>query len=224
MKKFFDTLIRPRREWMRRLMLVLSGAAAGACMTFPTYAGAVMQWLVYIPVAWVLYSMSGDETATPRLCLRAWRRGVLFFMSEYLVVWHWFFSFYPLDFTGMSRASAAVVVGVAWIGLSLLASLAGGFVFVFFIIGARGRAAKRLPILLPFLGGALFAVFEWVETIGWMGVPWGRAALGQLAFASAPTVQSASLFGSYFIAFLIVSVSFLLAQSLLSRRRAAVLI
>ena len=219
MKKISVDILRPRRAPVRLLMLALSGALAGLCITFPTHVGAFLQWLVYVPAAWVLYAMSGDNTGTARRFLRSWRYGFLFFMSEYLVVYHWFFSFYPLDFTGMSRASAAVVVVVAWVGLSLLASLAGGFVFVLFVLAARGKAAQRLPWLMPFTGGALFALFEWVETIGWMGVPWGRAALGQLAFDSSLTVQSASLLGSYFVTFLIVSVSFLMAQAALRRRR-----
>ena len=222
MKKISVDILRPRRAPVRLLMLALSGALAGLCITFPTYVGAFLQWLVYVPAAWVLYAMSGDDTGTARRFLRSWCYGFLFFMSEYLVVYHWFFAFYPLDFTGMSRASAAVVVMVAWVGLSLLASLAGGFVFVLFVLAARGKAAKRLPWLMPFTGGALFALFEWVETIGWMGVPWGRAALGQLAFDSSLTVQSASLLGSYFVTFLIVSVSFLMAQAALSERRVAV--
>lgn len=144
-------------------------------------------------------------------------------MAEYLVNYHWFFSFYPLDFTGMSRASAAVVVAVAWIGLSILASVAGGAVFLLFVAAARGRAAKDAPVVLPFIGGALFALFEWVETLGWMGVPWGRAALGQLAFGNAVTVMSASMFGSYFVTFLIVSFSFLIADAACRPKRAAII-
>lgn len=223
MKKFFSLLTHPRTAAERSLLLAISGILAGLCITFPTHVGAVLQWAVYVPAAFVLFEVSGDDGKTGRILGRACRCGFLFFMSEYLVNYHWFFSFYPLDFTGMSRASAAVVVAVAWLGLSFLASIAGGAVFLLFVLAARGRAAKDAPVLLPFIGGALFALFEWVETIGWMGVPWGRAAMGQLAFKSAVTVQSASLFGSYFVTFLIVSVSFLAARAMLSEKRGAVL-
>ena len=223
MKKILNIIIHPRRAWLRAAMLAVCGAVAGLCITFPTYAGAFLQWFAYISAAWVLFSMSRDEARLPRLLWRAYRYGFLFFMAEYLVNYHWFFSFYPLDFTGMSCASAAVVVAVAWIGLSLLASVAGGAVFLLFVGAARGRAAKEAPALLPFVGGALFALFEWVETIGWMGVPWGRAALGQLAFDRAVAVQSASLFGSYFVTFLIVSFSFLIAEAAVSEKRGALL-
>lgn len=186
----------PRTAALRMPMLAVSGVLAGLFMTFPTYIGAVLQWLVYIPAAWVLFSLARDGDGARRVYLRAYRYGFFFFMAEYLVNYHWFFSFYPLDFTGMSRASAAVVVAVAWIGLSILASVAGG---------------------------ALFALFEWVETLGWMGVPWGRAALGQLAFGNAVTVMSASLFGSYFVTFLIVSFSFLIADAACRPKRAAII-
>ena len=211
----------PRTVALRMPMLAVSGVLAGLFMTFPTYIGAVLQWLVYIPAAWVLFSLARDVDGARRVYLRAYRYGFFFFMAEYLVNYHWFFSFYPLDFT--SRASAAVVVAVAWIGLSILASVAGGAVFLLFVAAARGRAAKDAPVVLPFIGGALFALFEWVETLGWMGVPWGRAALGQLAFGNAVTVMSASMFGSYFVTFLIVSFSFLIADAACRPKRAAII-
>lgn len=214
-----DCIIHPTKRVVRMLMLILSGIAAGAAITFPTIPGACLQWLLYIPAALVMISMAEEEGAASRGRLwRMYRYGFLFFMSEYLVVYHWFFSFYPLDFTGMSRPSAAVVVMVAWLGLSFLASVAGGGVFLLFAVLTRGRAVRRCPLLRPFLGGALFALFEWVETIGWMGVPWGRIALGQLSIDGTPTVRVASWFGSYFVAFAVVSVSFLLAEAIVARR------
>lgn len=214
-----EGIIHPAKKSVRMLMLILSGIAAGAAITFPTNVGACLQWLIYILAALVMISMSEEEGSAARGRLwRMYRYGFLFFMSEYLVVYHWFFSFYPLDFTGMSRPSAAVVVMVAWLGLSFLASVAGGGVFLLFAVLTRGRAMRRCPFLRPFLGGALFALFEWVETIGWMGVPWGRIALGQLSIAGAPTVRVASWFGSYFVAFAVVSVSFLLAEAIVARR------
>ena len=98
----------PRTAALRMPMLAVSGVLAGLFMTFPTYIGAVLQWLVYIPAAWVLFSLARDGDGARRVYLRAYRYGFFFFMAEYLVNYHWFFSFYPLDFTGMSRASAAV--------------------------------------------------------------------------------------------------------------------
>lgn len=223
MKNAIFSLLHPRKVPLRLCMLAFGGIMAGACITFPTIPGMILQWFAYIPAALVLFSASDDDISLPRRLGRAWRYGFFFFMCEYLVVYHWFFSFYPLDFTGMSHASAAVVVLLAWLGLSFLASIAGGFVFLMFELIARGKTAKKAPIALPFIGGALFAVFEWVETLGWLGVPWGRVALGQLATDYSPTVQSASIFGSYFVCFVIVSFSFLLAQALLCERRAAML-
>lgn len=216
--RLIDSIVRPTKRFVRMLMLILSGIAAGAAITFPTDVGACLQWLIYIPAALVMISMSEEDgTAARGRLWRIYRYGFLFFMSEYLVVYHWFFSFYPLDFTGMSRPSAAVVVMVAWLGLSFLASVAGGGVFLLFAVLTRGSAVRRCPLLRPFLGGALFALFEWVETIGWMGVPWGRIALGQLSIDGAPTVRAASWFGSYFVAFAVVCVSFLLAEAILAR-------
>lgn len=206
-------LLRPRKSGIRLLYIVLSGVVTGFCITFPSWAGMILEWIAFVPASLALLSLAGDEKVKYR---RIYGMGLLFFMSEYLVVYHWFFDFYPLDFTGMSRGYAAVVVGVAWIGLSLLAALAGGFVFVLFVLTARRPALKKNTLILPFAAGALWAVFEWSQTIGWTGVPWGRLALGQLAGNFTVGVLSSSLFGPYFITFLIVTVSFLVGGALYS--------
>lgn len=53
----------PRTVALRMPMLAVSGVLAGLFMTFPTYIGAVLQWLVYIPAAWVLFSLAQIHTA-----------------------------------------------------------------------------------------------------------------------------------------------------------------
>lgn len=143
---------------------------------------------------------------------RAYLFGLFFFMSFYTVIFHWFIYLYPLEFTGMSRASAAVVVMAGWFGLSLLQALAGGLVFVALVLAGRTSFVRRRPIILPFVAGALWTLHEWSQTLFWSGVPWGRLPIGQSVM---PTmIQTASLFGPYFITFLIVTVNFCLALAI----------
>ena len=143
---------------------------------------------------------------------RAYALGFFFFMSFYTVIFHWFIYLYPLEFTGMTRASAAVVVAAGWIGLSLLQASVGGLVFVLFALIGRTHIARRHRLLMPFVAGALWVVFEWSQTLFWTGVPWGRLPIGQTTMPV--MIQTASLFGSYFVTLLIISVNFCLALAI----------
>jgi apolipoprotein N-acyltransferase len=56
---------------------------------------------------------------------------------------------------------------------------------------------------------------EWIRTQFWFGVPWGRLSLGQLMDGVPYSVLSSSIFGTYFVTFLIVVISCLIAQALI---------
>lgn len=205
-----NKLCHPSRR-LRRLYLLLSGVLLGLCVTFPTAVGAVAEWFAAVPAALAVYALAEEEKLR---YFRVWGLGVLFTMAEYLVNYHWFIRMYPLDFTGMSRGAAVVVIFLGWWGLSFLAAIVGGLCFALEIAVSRTPVCRRFPALRAFSAGALFAVFEWTQTQTWMGVPWGRLALGQLAGNFTISVMPASLFGSYFITFLIISAAFLLADGL----------
>ncbi len=203
-------LLDPEKRSVQFLYLTVSGLVSGICMAFPSIFGAVIEWLAFIPAALVLY------TAINRRCslARAYWGSFWLVYSQHIIVYHWFVSFYPLEFTGMSKLSAAGVVLIAVFGLSFLAAMFGGvFGLMAFAIG-RLNISRRHPILIPIAAACLYVLCEWIRTQFWIGVPWGRLALGQLTDGAPLTVLSASVFGSYFITFLIVLVSFLIAQSL----------
>ena len=199
-----NKLLRPSSVWQRLLYLAASALALGLCMCFPTALGAIIEWVAFIPAALVLFALAEK----PR---RAYLYGFFFFYVMYFVVWHWVLSLYPMDFVGMSNASSAAVVALAWLGLPLLAAIAGGFVFLVF--ARLGKSCHSA--LLPFLAATLWVVFEWSQTLTWAGVPWGRLALGQLVGNFTVTAMSASLLGSYFVSALIIATSALAAQALL---------
>ena len=83
----------------------------------------------------------------------------------------------------------------------------------------RGNFLSGKPILQPLLFAALWAVREWIQaSIGWAGVPWARLPLGQVGLRL--TLQSAAFLGSYFVTFLLIAVSMLIADLLLHPDRA----
>ncbi|MBR2354035.1 MAG: apolipoprotein N-acyltransferase [Clostridia bacterium] len=192
-----------QKPW-RLGLLAAGGILTGLCLVFPVLG--VLEWVSMIPAGLVILRLLADPSVRLR---RIYGYGLFFFMSFYLTVFHWFLSMYPLEFAGATKGEAAVVVLVAWMGLSLVQAVGGAFIFVLGGFLFRSSLAERYPILRPFGFGVIWAVYEWTQNFGWWGVPWGRLPLGQSGFLVG--MQTASLFGSYFITFLLVSVNLLLA-------------
>lgn len=203
-------MILTERKSMRHLLLLAGGVLTGLTLIFPSLG--FLEWLTLVPVGIFLLEVASDPAVRLR---RLYGYGLFFFYCFYLTTFHWFVNLYPLDFIdGMTRGGALAVVLVSWLGLSLLQALMGGVSFI--VIGAlfRGRLSARYPVLRPVLAAGVWAVYEWTQTLGWWGVPWGRLPLGQRSFLVG--LQTASWFGSYFVTFLLVAVNLLLAFVLLS--------
>ena len=194
---------------IRALILCLSGLLTGLTIAFPQIG--FFQWIAIVPAGIVLLRRaSHNKTKLRSLYLD----GLIFFYSYFLVCYHFFLSMYPLDFLeGVTEGTAAAIVVVSWFGLSLLQAFMGAFVFPLCAVIFRGRICKRVSLLKPFFAAALWAIFEWTQNFGWWGVPWGKLALGQTAYAVG--IQNASWLGSYFITFVIVLVNMCVALALL---------
>ncbi|MBE6547063.1 MAG: apolipoprotein N-acyltransferase [Ruminococcaceae bacterium] len=201
-------MVLTEKRYMRFLLLALGGVLTGLTLVFP--AVGFFQWLTLIPVGLFLL----EHAVRPTVRLRSlYGYGLFFFLCYYIVVFHWFVNLYPLDFIdGMTKGAALSVVLVAWLGLSLLQALFGGLLFVAAGLVFRSSLSRRVPFLRPFFGAGLWAIYEWTQTLGWWGVPWGRLPLGQAKYLIG--LQTASWFGSYFVTFLLVAVNFCAAFAL----------
>ena len=193
----------------RFIFLILGGFLTGLTLVFAKIGLAA--WITMIPVATVLLVRASDRDVKLR---SLYLDGFLFFYAYYIVCYHWFTYLYPLEFVdGMTKGAALVVVILAWFGLSLLQALMGGCVFVLAGLLFRCHMCEKYTFIRPLVAAALWAAFEWSQTIGWWGVPWGRLPISQSEYLIG--LQTASYLGSYFITFMIVVVNFFLAYALL---------
>ena len=209
-EKFNNVIHKNVNLGVRALILAISGALTGLTVAVPELG--FIEWLTIVPAAIVLLRRGTDKEVKLR---SIYLDGFIFFYGFYLVCYHFFLSMYPLDFIdGVTKGAAAVVVVVAWFGLSLLQSLMGALVFLFSAIFFRGRICGKLVFLKPLLVAALFAIFEWSQNFGWWGVPWGKLALGQTKYLAG--IQNAAWFGSYFLTFVLVAVNCFVALALLN--------
>ena len=203
------------------LILMLAGAAllTGAAVAFPKIFG-IFEWVSMIPLVLVLDRCADNGDIKKRHC---YAYGLLYFEIFYMVCFHFFLYMYPLDFTGLDEVGSVLAIAVAWLGLPLLQALFGGFVFVIYVSVVRSRLVKRFPIVRIFSLPVIYSFYEFTQTLGWWGVPWGRLPIGQTELIL--PVQTASLFGSYFITFVIVLVNCLIlhaAVRIATDRKAAV--
>ncbi len=201
MNKFFTRLKMP-------VMLLGSGILAALPQLLPQLG--FFQWVSLIPMAMVLIWLSREEK--PKL-FKAYCFGMIFYMGYYPVIYHWFFYMYPMDFAGLSNELSLVIVFLACFGIAFFQSLFSALGFLVFTAAARTRLLKRVPYLMPVLMAGIWVVAEWWQTIGWWGLPWGKLALGQVSFSL--LIRSASLFGPYFVSFIIVAFNFFLAMAIL---------
>ena len=193
-----------------RWALLLGGALlTGLCVILPQIG--ILEWVALIPAAAAILTVTADPTVSYR---RLYGMGVAFFQAYYMVNFHWFLYMYPMDFAGLGKAESLLVVCVAWMGLSAFQAVGAALVFPLMGLTVRGGFLAHRPILHPAVLTAFWVSLEWWQAnSGWSGVPWARLPLGQAELL--PTLQSASLLGSYFVTALIVAVNGYLAYILL---------
>ncbi len=122
----------------------------------------------------------------------------------YLGVHYYFISLYPLDFAGLSNAASVAVVLTGWVGISLFQGIELALFLCIF-----KKISQKTTAFTPFLLASLFTLCEYTQSLGWVGFPWGQIALTQYRFL--PYIQSLSLFGPYFLSFITVLISAMIA-------------
>jgi len=134
----------------------------------------------------------------------------------YLGVHYYFVSLYPLDFAGLSNGASIAVVLIGWVGISLFQGVELALFLCIF-----KKLSKRMTALTPLLSASLFVLCEWFQSLGWVGFPWGQISLTQYKFL--PYIQSLSLLGPYFLSFITVLTSSLLAYFFLVKKKWSVI-
>jgi apolipoprotein N-acyltransferase len=163
-------------------------------------------WIAYVPVLLNEWQRSEDWGNPYK---RAWIRGLAFFYAYGLAIFYWLWELYPMNFIGFSPITSFFVIILAWLGLPLLQGVVSAFNIVILCFLKKRNAPAVLYVI-----SAAFAwvIFEWIQTLTWAGIPWGKLAMGQTGAIC--LVQSASLFGSYFVSFLMICVAGCIAIAL----------
>jgi apolipoprotein N-acyltransferase len=134
-----------------------------------------------------------------------------FSFGFYLALYFWLSRLYPFAGFDFTKAQGIVIIILACVGIPLYHAL---------LHTAVMSLTKLLPdndYLLTAGYGAAWILSEWVMSLGKLGFPWGRAALSQVGLLY--SVQTVSLFGSYFIVIVLVCSCMMLTLALKKRKR-----
>ncbi len=189
---------------MKKLYLTFS--LLGIITALP-YAFPVLwfvPWLSLIPFSYILIKYGCEIKKR-----KAYLLGLCFGMGYFGITYHWFISFYDMDFLGLGKIESVLLVAVCWIGLSLLQALEFGMLPVLYRVA---KPSKARPWLGAIMISVLWMIYEWQQTLFWRGVPWARLALTQSSFGA--LWQSASLFGSIFVSGIIVAFASVIASAI----------
>lgn len=137
-----------------------------------------------------------------------------FFWLFYFFVYSWFINLYPLDFAGLGNLESMGVIVIAETVIPLLHGFLMTFCVFIGYVAARGVKNNYLRAVLVSFG---YVLGEYVQSLGTFAFPWARLFVGQTE--NVYLLQSASLFGSYFITFVMVLVNALAAFSLMNPRK-----
>lgn len=173
------------------LISFLSGIITALPLLFPDLY--ILSWFSVTPLLWLIIKKKP-----------LYRYALFWGIGYYGISYHWFTELYPMDFAGFSKPGAIVTIALCWIGLTLLQAA------WIALLAPLTKLCSRLRTrfgewTVPVFVAAAFAALELCQTKTWLGVPFFRLALTQSG--SLQTVQSASVFGSLFISFLIILVN-----------------
>ena len=134
-----------------------------------------------------------------------------FFFVFYFFVYSWFISLYPLDFAGFGKIESIGVILIPVTLIPLIHSAIMTFGVFLGYLAARKINNDALRVIVVSFG---YVIGEYLQSVGTFAFPWTRLFVGQTAFPC--LLQTASLFGSYFITFIMVLVNAFLALSLIN--------
>ncbi len=174
----------------------------------------LISWFAYLPFA-LLFLDLAREPETKSFFSKSFAFGYGFYFVGYI----WLSELYPLEYLEIDGAIALPLIVVVVAAVPAIHAA----VFAFSAALCR-KLSEKAPLFLRFLAFPCCVVFaEYLQSLGTFAFPWCRVFVTQAAFPA--LLQSASLFGSYFITYLVLAMNGLWAVAALCshfRIRAAV--
>ena len=191
---------------MAFLFLAVSAVLTGLCFAF--YKVGFLAFFTLIPLFYVLIK----EAENPKRKFGFYGYGYFFGVLFHAAVFYWFVYQYPLEYLNFTKGEAVAYVALSWFGTGFILSVITAlWVLLTGLFLKSGICKKRKWLFIPFTA-SLYVLTEYSFTLGSLAAPWARLAVTQQSNIFG--IQTASVFGSYFISFIIVAVNAALAYGL----------
>lgn len=176
-------------------LLWLAGSALLTSLTLQWDVLWILSYAAMAPLFCHLIRLTEEKAR----CRVLYGHTMIWMLVYHLGVYSFFWKMYPMEFMGLTPFSAFFVLLFCHLGLSAVQSLPMA------LIGPLFRLFYRHRKLSPVLFASLWVILEWSQGFTWAGVPFLRLSLSQTSLI--PAMQSASLFGSLFLSFLVALVN-----------------
>lgn len=183
---------------------------SGVVFSLPYFAEGLFP-LTYAALTAFLFLLSHEP-----LRGKTFRAFFCFLFGFLFPLYIWFASLYPLSSFGFSRGVALGIVLLCCFGIPAVQGAVQAAVLQFSRFLPCGRTGAS-PFLRAFALASLWVLSEKLLTVGSLALPWGTIALSQTGCL--PLLQTVSLFGADWIAFLAVAVCSLIAEAFRCGRR-----
>ena len=208
MMKMFE-----KKRYKRYIYIIISGILFSAPFIFPELN--ILAFITGIPFYLILFDeLLNNKNKRYKLT----RYAVVFGMSFYLPVYIWFLWMYPMEYTGVTPVQSAFIAAAAWVGFPVLQT----FVLIILPLGlglfggiCRRNTKDANILFLPVLTACLYVIAEWVQSWFFSGLTWAKLSVSQ--YKNLFFIQSISLFGTYFVSFIIVFINAAVALYILNR-------
>ena len=127
---------------------------------------------------------------------KAFKKGFIFGLGFYIPLYYWFVALYPFEAFNFTMSQGIAIIIIACLGISTYHSIFMGFSL--FLLSKFNLNKYCIPFGLA----VAFMFNEWIISLGVLSFSWGKVAISQIY--ALPLLQTSSLFGSYFITFIIV--------------------
>ena len=169
----------------------------------------IFSWLFFVPLSLNLFSsnMTSKRVFYSLFC---------FFFPFYVSCYSWLVNLYPLDFAGLGNVESVLVIIAGLTLIPLIHSLEMSFsvwIFNYLSFKINNGVVRCLAISFGYVFG------EFLQSVGYLAFPWARIYVSQIGVL--PILQSAKLFGSYFITFIVVMFNCLAAFAIINKKKAS---
>lgn len=178
-------------------LMMMAGALLGLC-----FSHTFLYLFSLVPLIYYFKVMSKEYSIKKALLLQ-----LSFTWPMYIVGLAFLVYIYPMSFLEVSPIVAGALIGIGWIGLSLL--LSGLYLLLPLLTQILNISETRRGVLLV-LGWGLIEVI-----LTWVGFPW--LVLGNFTLFSISLAQVASVGSVYLNGLLWLLVAFILTQGLVKR-------